>query len=151
MSFDGFDKEIKDETNDEKVVDFQEEKKHRAPFTIWTVRGQEYRLRLDSSRICKLEEQFGGQNLLFVVADSENGIPPLFVMLTVIQAAMQKFNHGMTYKRVQELFDAYIEEGGSQMKLFSDVVIKILGASGFFTETQEEIVNDQMKDMDSGL
>lgn len=151
MGFDGFDNGIEDKATSEKVIDFQEEKKHRAPFTVWTVGGNEYRLRLDSSRICKLEEQFGGQNLLFVVADADNGLPPLFVMLTVIQAAMQKFNHGMTYKRVQELFDEYIEEGGSQTSLFSDVVIKILGASGFFTATQEEIVTDQMKDMESGL
>ena len=61
-------------------------------------------------------------------------MPPLSVMLTIIQAAMEPWEHGMDYSDVQKLYDRWTEEGGNQMNCFPGVIIPTMAVSGFFTE-----------------
>ena len=72
-------------------------------------------------------------------------------MMTIIQAAMLKFHHGMTFVKVQNAYDDYVDRGGDQMKLLSDVIMPLMGVSGFFTDSQMEIVTEEMKDADSPM
>ena len=60
-------------------------------------------------------------------------MPALSVMLTIIQAAMLLWEHGVKYDDILNLFDKYVEEGGSQIDLYKNVVIPTLAVSGFFT------------------
>lgn len=118
------------------------EKPKRKFFYIWDVAGESYKLKLDSTMTCRLEEKFR-QNLLNVI--SGDGLPPLGIMLTIIQAAMLKFQHGVAIEKVQKIYDAYVEEGGSQMKLYSDVIMGIMAVSGFFTTDQVEMLENKIK------
>ena len=124
-------------------ADIVESKVKRMPFMIWNVGGVDYRLKLTASMICKLEDKYK-RNLLKMVDD----IPPLSVMLTIVQAAMQKYNHGITFSKVQDLYDIYTEDGGNQIDFFTDVVMELFTVSGFFTETQAEKVEEAKKNLE---
>ena len=104
-------------------------KKKRAPFAYWTVGGRDYKLKLSTAVICQLEAKFKA-NLLSLISNKD--LPPLAVMLTIIQGAMKEWEHGIKYEEVQKLFDKYCEEGGSQVELLEEVVLKIYEVSGFF-------------------
>lgn len=145
----GFDEELGTEgTAPSPVIDITQEKPKRLPFAVWTVGKQDYKLKLRASEICKLEQKFRA-NLLMVI--TEDGLPPVATMLTVIQAAMVAYHHGMTYTAVQNIFDQYVDEGGDQTKLMTDVVMPLMSVSGFFTQTQAKVLEEEMKNMDSVL
>ena len=145
----GLDAALVDEKKEEKVVDITSAPKmKRKPFINWCVDDKDYRLKLTSSMICKLEQKYD-KNLLLLI--TEEGIPPISVMLTVIQAAMQVYEHGITFVKVQDIYDKYVDEGGDQNKLMSDVIMPLLGVSGFFTKSQMEVLTNEMKDMENDL
>ena len=114
-----------EETTEEKVVEMTE-KKERKPFHYWTVNGRDYRLKL---------------NML-------DDIPPLSVMLTIIQAAMEPWEHGLSYTKVQNLYDYWAdEEGGNQTDLYSKIIIPTLAVSGFFTQEQADVLVEEMQNV----
>lgn len=117
----------------------KEEKKEepkKSNFATWTVGGETYKLKLQAAEINELEQVYK-KNLLFLLDDDEN-IPPLSTMLTVIQAAMKRWHHGMTFKKVQDLYDLYFDGGKSQIDLLKEVVVPIFKVSGFFTKEMIE-------------
>lgn len=115
------------------------EETKRIPWATWEVDGVEYKLKLTTSAITKLEEQFK-TNLINVL----DGVPALKIMLTVTHAAMQKFHHGIKYKDVEELFEKYIDEGGSQTEFLTTVFTPIYQASGFFSGSMVETMNEKL-------
>lgn len=137
-----------DPTNEVAEVVEAEQGNERKPFALWSVGNATYRLKLTAGAICEIEKRFKS-NLLMMLADE--GIPPLATMLTIIQSAMLKFHHGMTYHKVQEAYDLYVEEGGDQNKLLSEVIMPLMAVSGFFTPAQQEEMEASMKNMDSIL
>ena len=131
-----------EETTEEKVVEMTE-KKERKPFHYWTVNGRDYRLKLKASTINKLENKYR-QNILNMLDD----IPPLSVMLTIIQAAMEPWEHGLSYTKVQNLYDYWAdEEGGNQTDLYSKIIIPTLAVSGFFTQEQADVLVEEMQNV----
>lgn len=143
MEYNFLDENVRNEEKaapaEEKVVAM--EKKRRAPFAYWTVGGRDYKLKLTTAVICKLESNFKG-NLLNIL--SNGTVPPLAVMLTIIQGAMQTWEHGIRYVDVQNLFDKYCEEGGTQLSLMTDVLMPIYSVSGFFSESQQAAMDDKL-------
>ena len=90
----------------------EEQKKKRQPFAYWNVGGRSFKMKLKASGIGRLENKYR-QNLMNMIDD----IPPLSVMLTIIQEAMSPWEHGIDYQDVQKLYDAWIDEGNSQLEL----------------------------------
>lgn len=128
------------ETTEEKAVNMEEKK--RSPFHYWTVGGREYRLKLKATTINKLENKYR-QNLMNMIDE----IPPLSVMLTIIQAAMEPWEHGLSYPKVQNLYDSWTEEGGNQMDLFTKVIIPTMAVSGFFTPEQADLIVEEIQNI----
>ena len=116
------------------------EENKRIPWATWEVDGVEYKLKLTTSVITKLEEQFK-TNLVNVL---DNGVPALKIMLTITHGAMQKFHHGIKYKDVEEMFEKYVDEGGSQTAFMTDVFFPIYQASGFFSGSMAEMMGDKL-------
>ena len=106
-----------------------EEKKKRRPFHYWKVGGREYKLKLRATNVERLENKYKC-NIMNLVDD----MPALSTMLTIIQAAMLEWEHGIKYERIKQLYDQYTDEGGNQMSLYRDIVLPTLAVSGFFTE-----------------
>ncbi len=146
----GLDEELEQATEEGQpdVLTFEQPKLKRPPFSIWNTGKMQYKLKLTATAISKVEQRFK-RNLLAVVTD--DGIPPVTTMLTIIQAAMLKFHHGMTFVKVQNAYDDYVDNGGDQMKLLSDVIMPLMGVSGFFTDSQMEILTEEMKEADSPM
>lgn len=120
------------------------DKKKKAPFAYWSIGETEYKLKLTTEQVCKLEEKYRVNLLTLLTGGS--GMPALGIMLTVIQAAAAPWNHGIKYKSLQAAFDQYVEKGGTQLTLYSDVIMQILMVSGFFTENQREEMTEKMEE-----
>lgn len=139
----GMDDDAQDNLQAEEAV---KEKKVKKAFAYWQVREKEYKLKLVTEQTCKLEEKYR-RNLIDLLLQSGGTLPPLGIMLTVIQAAMSPWEHGVKYKDIQKLFDNYVEEGGTQMALFSDIIMQLLMVSGFFTERQQTEMEEKLEEV----
>mgnify|MGYP003320965111 CR=1 FL=1 len=129
---------LEEETREEetgKVVSLEEVKKNKAPWFLWNVCGKELKLKLSASAVLKLEKKYKC-NVLDLFS---SGIPELSVMLTVIQAALEKYHHGVGIETVVNIYERWVEEeDGSQTDLMSHVVMPTLAVSGFFTQKQAQ-------------
>lgn len=134
---------------DDEVLETEEpeviEKNKKVPFAYWIVEGKEYKLKLKTREITKIEQRLGG-NLLSVLNNKENSIPPIATMLYITHAAMQPWNHGITLQDVYNLFDKYCDEGGSQLAFFAGPFMDIYSVSGFFTENQNSEMEQNLKE-----
>ena len=143
---DGLDTEMMEQEKENRnVISLEETKKKRNPFHYWTVNGVEHKLKLTTGMITKLENKYRTNIMNLVATD---GIPPLSVMLTIIQAAMIPWEHGTNIEKVNMIYDRWLEEGGSQSQLLPQVVMPVLAVSGFFTETQTASL---MKDLEESM
>lgn len=127
--------------NTEEKMEQQEEQKEetaaavapkRKPFALWEVGGKEYKLKLKTPVIVELENKYK-TNLMNIMGSGQGGMPALSVMLDVAHAAMKDWQHGITKQEVQNLFEKYVEEGGSQLSFYMTVYMEIFTVSGFFS------------------
>ena len=135
----GLDEEFQKEET-EKVTSIEETKKKRPPFHYWEVAGVQHKMKLNTGMITKLENKYR-QNIMNLVED----MPSLSVMLTIIQAAMEPWEHGIDYPDIQKIYDYWTEEGGNQVDLFEKVVIPTLVVSGFFPEKQAQSIMEELE------
>ena len=126
----------------EKVISLEEagEHKKRRPFAVWTVGDKEYKLKLKAAVTCRIEDRLG-KNILSMV----DNIPSLQEMLTVIQGAMDPWNHGISFSDIQKLYDQWVDEGGSHMELFTKVVLPVLVVSGFLPEKEGTALLEELE------
>lgn len=134
--------------NDEEIQAKEEvvEKPKRKAFAIWEVDGKEYRMKLSTAAICKLEEKFK-TNLLNLVNDGD-GMPPLSNMLYIAHAAIKEWNHGISLDDVKALYDTYLEDGGSLVLFYTEVFMQIYRVSGFFTQKMGKTMDKNMEDIE---
>jgi hypothetical protein len=123
----------------------KQEKKQ--PFALWKVGDTEYKLKLTTQEIIRLESFFNANLLSVISSNTENNeMPPLKVMLLITHGAIKKYNHGIKEKDVIELFDKYEEEGGSQLSFMTDVFLPIFQVSGFFSQAQADTMNKNIEE-----
>lgn len=126
------------------IVNMEEKKQMRPAFAIWKIGdAEEVKLKLTTPQTLELEKKFR-KNLITLMGDEDN-IPPLTTMLQVIHAAAVPWNHGIKLKNVMDLYEKYMEAGGTQMNLYIDVYLQIYMVSGFFSPTVAEEMSDTMK------
>ena len=141
----GLDEENEQMDHDEMDV-ADDPKPKRRPFAYWKVGNKEYKLKLTTAQIGKLEDKYRRNLLSMLLLRAE--IPHLSIMLTVIQAAAAPWNSNVKYKHIEAAFDRYTEDGGTQLTLFTDVIVDgIMTVSGFFTPDQQEEMGEKVKDI----
>ena len=130
------------EEQEEKVVETKEEevKPKRRPYVSWTVGGKEYKLKLTTDGICQLEKTTKC-NLLTLL----DTIPALNVMCGIIHVSLHRYHHGISFKDVKELVDKYIDEGGSQLELFTNVLLPLFEVSGFFSVEMGQTMSENVE------
>lgn len=110
------------------------------PYAVWQVsEDKELKLRLTSLQATKVEEKIG-MNLLkvFMPAEGESfALPPLKVMLLLTHGALQKYEHGISFEDVSDLYDSYVDNGGDQAAFMADVVLPMLQVSGFMPREEK--------------
>lgn len=130
-----------EEQEDVQALETKEEvKPKRKPYVTWTVNGTEYKLKLTTDGICQLENKLK-VNLLSTL----DTMPPLNVMCGIIHMSAQRFHHGLSFNNIKTLVDDYIEEGGSQLELFTDVLVPIFEVSGFFSLEMGQAMTENME------
>ena len=145
----GLDEEIRqEETEENKVASLGEAKRKRKPFHYWKVGETEHKMKLTTRMIVKLENKYRTNVLNLVTA---NDTPPLGVMLTIAQAAIEPWEHGTTYDKVSRMYDEWLEEGGSQFDFMTKVIIPTMAVSGFFTEAMTESLLKEIEQEDALL
>lgn len=103
-------------------------------YTTVTICGKDYKLRLGAAQIEQLEKHLGGRNPLDILMAAQGGqLPPLTATLRILHAAMQKFQHGVSWADVQNLYDVYVDEGNTYTDLLPHL-IEVFRVSGFFRE-----------------
>lgn len=106
----------------------------RKPFALWEVGGNTFKLKLKTSSIVELETRYK-TNLMNILGAGQGGMPALSVMLDVAHVAMKDFQHGITKAEVQNIFDRYVDEGGSQLSFYTSVYMEVFAVSGFSPRT----------------
>lgn len=110
------------------------------PYATWKVsEDKELKLRLTSLQATKVEEKIGANLLkVFMPAEGEAfALPPLKVMLLLTHGALQKFEHGLSFEDVSDLYDDYVDNGGDQAAFMADVILPMLQVSGFMPREKE--------------
>lgn len=149
MNLGGLEEAVENTAKETGIVSLEEKRKQRRKaFFNWNVAGRDYQLKLTTGLIERLENKYRTNIMSMISGDS---IPPLSVMLTIIQAAMSPWEHGISYEDTKRLYDKWIEEGGSQMELYTGVLMPTLAVSGFFTAKQAEAILNGLSGMDDLL
>ena len=112
------------------------------PYVIWKVNeDKEFKCKLTSAAVAEIESRYKCNLLQFV-----DGTPSLTIMLDVTHKAMKKFNHGIKEKDMYDLFDEYVDNGGSQVTFMTEVFIPIYKVSGFFPKTVVENMDEKLSE-----
>lgn len=95
-----------------------------------------YKLRLNTRNIVSLEKQLGCNPVsIFGRGDT---IPTISVMVAVLHAALQQYEHGITLEGAYDIFDEYLAAGNS-MTDFIPVIVEVYKVSGLIkAETTEK-------------
>ena len=99
------------------------------------VGNKTYKLRLSTRNIVLLEKQLG-TNPLSIFGNGET-VPTITVMVAILHAALQQYNHGITLNDAYDIFDDYLAEGHSSID-FIPVIIDIYRASGIIPKDNKE-------------
>lgn len=101
----------------------------------FTAGGNEYKLRLNTRDIVALEKRLGC-NPMAIFGDGKT-IPTVTVMVTILHAAMQSFNHNVTLDKAYDIFDEWLADGHT-MPEFLAVIVDIYKVSGIIPEEVTE-------------
>ena len=101
----------------------------------FTANGNEYKLRLNTRDVVALEKRLGC-NPMAIFGDGKT-IPTVTVMVEVLHAAMQPFNHNITMDKAYGIFDEWLADGHT-MPEFLAVIVEIYKVSGIIPEEVEE-------------
>ena len=93
----------------------------------FSVGADTYKLRLNTRNIVVLEKSLGCNPLL--IFGNGDRIPTVTEMVTVLNAALQQYQHNMNIETAYSIFDKFIEEGNSATD-FINVILEIYKVSG---------------------
>ena len=131
----------------EELLEQTEEMKAR-PYIVWKVNNKEYKLKLTTATITRLEKDF---NAPLMDAMLDDGIPEHSKLVAFIQCAMLKFQHGINTDDVADLIDDYKDEGNNVIDLLKDVIYPLMYDAGFFTKSMLNSVTTALTEIDSQL
>jgi hypothetical protein len=97
-----------------------------------------YKLRLNTRNIVLLEKQLGC-NPLSIFGNGET-VPTVTVMVAVLHASLQQYNHGISLNDAYDIFDEYLDEGHSSVD-FLPVILDIYKASGIIPKDNKNEKN----------
>lgn len=101
----------------------------------FSVADKNYKLRLNTRNIVALEKQIGC-NPLSIFGDGST-IPAVTVMVAVLHASLQQYQHNITLNDAYDIFDAYLDDHHT-MTDFLSVIVDIYKVSGLMTSGNDE-------------
>ena len=104
-------------------------------FVSFTAGNKEYKLRLSIRATVALEKQLG-VNPLMIFGDGET-IPTITAMVSVLHAALQQYNHGITLNDAYTIFEEWLNDGNT-ITDFLPIIIEIYKVSGIIKQDETE-------------
>jgi hypothetical protein len=105
-------------------------------FINFEVGNNTYKLRLNTRNIVLLEKQLGC-NPLNIFGANNDTIPTITVMVSILHASLQQYNHGITLNDAYDIFDEYLAEGHNAVD-FIPVIIEVYKASGIIPKEESK-------------
>lgn len=93
-----------------------------------------YRLRLNTRNVVLLEKQLGC-NPINIFGANNDTLPTIGVMVAILHAALQQYNHGITLNDAYDIFDEYLQSNSTVD--FVPVILEIYKASGIIPKDKE--------------
>ena len=120
-------------------------------FTIIEIRGKEYKLKLRTVDIVRLEKKLGHSLMDMFMGMQDDRIPQLGELLAIVHASMAAYNHGITENAFYDLYDAYVDEGHNMFDLIP-IVLELMQNGGIIPKDVEEpiegVVDAELKPVD---
>ena len=108
-------------------------------YVDFTAGNKDYKLRLNTRGVVALEKQLGCSPL--AIFGNGDTIPTVTVMVAILHASLQQYNHGISTNDAYDIFDAWLDDGHSTVD-FVNIILEIYKASGIVPnelETKEEV------------
>ena len=105
--------------------------------------NNEYKLRLNTRSVIQLEKQLGCNPIMIFGADGDN-IPTVSVMVGILHASLQAFEHGITLEKAYDIFDKYLEDGNTSVD-FVKVIMEVYKVSGIVPKDPPKEVGNSEK------
>ncbi len=105
-------------------------------FINFEVGNNTYKLRLNTRNIVLLEKQLGC-NPLNIFGANYDTVPTITVMVAILHASLQQYNHGISLNDAYDLFDEYLADGHATTD-FIPVIMEIYKASGIIPKEEKE-------------
>lgn len=93
--------------------------------------SKEYKLRLNTRNTVSLEKQLGCNPL--AIFGSGDTIPTITVMVKILHASLQQYQHSITLEDAYDIFDEWLEDN-HVMTDFIPLIIEIYKASGIIKD-----------------
>lgn len=104
-------------------------------YTDFTVKDNQYKLRLNTRNIVNLEKQLGCNPM--AVFGTGTTIPTITVMVHILHNSMQQYQSNITLDKAYDIFDEWLDDGHT-MTEFLAVIIDIYKVSGIIPEEVTE-------------
>lgn len=92
-----------------------------------------YKLRLGIGSIVELEKDLGYSPLMVFGTDGAQKIPSVAEMIMILHRSLEKYAHGITKEKAEEIFDEWIENGHTLIE-FVSVIVEIYRVSGILPQ-----------------
>lgn len=96
--------------------------------------NNEYKLRLNTRNIVSLEKSIECNPLM--IFGNGDKVPTISVMVAVLHASLQQYQHGMTLEKAFDIFDEYLADGNA-ITDFIPIILEIYKVSGLIKEEND--------------
>lgn len=97
--------------------------------------NKEYKLRLNTRNTVMLEKQLDC-NPLSIFGNGDT-IPTITVMVIILHASLQQYQHGITLNDAYDIFDSWIDDGHASTD-FIQIILDLYKASGIIPNDEEK-------------
>lgn len=102
-------------------------------YVDFAANGKEYKLRLSTRSVVTLEKQLG-MNPLAIFGNGDT-LPTVTVMVQILHASLQQYQHGITLNDAYDIFDDYLADGHI-MTDFLAVIVDVYRVSGLIKQDE---------------
>lgn len=108
-------------------------------YTEWKIEGREpLKLRLRARDCVEVEKLIGTNPINVIIEEAQKEhLPNISHIVAILQCSMRAFEHGKSLEEVYDLYDEYMDKGGSIDALL-DLLMEVFKVSGFIPEDEPE-------------
>lgn len=113
-------------------------------YSEFKVGEKELKLRMDAQNSVLVEKKIG-KNPLNIFMNEDKSLPKLEELIIILHGSLQKYNKGYTLEKTYDLYDDYIDDGGTFTD-FIPLIMDIFKVSGFFKEEDLKKAEDEAQE-----